>query len=162
MGKIVTGISGFCVALGVTTLHQQGVHGQFLIKKRHYWPKHVPEDFIDQYMMAKLLGMTETFVQELGGLSFFIHCTCDADYVTKIMSMHGVLEEIKIIRPDASLMGNGIHLSTPSHSAVTTIMGRIGSTMSTIVDMTLSDWRKRGGRNGDPTNNSLSCYRWRR
>jgi hypothetical protein len=91
--KVVTGNSGFCVALGVRALHQQGVYGQFLIKKRRYWPKHVPGDFINQYMMAKPFGTTETFVQELGGLHFFVHCTHDADYVTKIMSTHKVLQE---------------------------------------------------------------------
>jgi hypothetical protein len=48
----MTGNSGFCVALGMMALHQQGVHGQFLIKKRRYWPKHILGDYIDQYMMA--------------------------------------------------------------------------------------------------------------
>jgi hypothetical protein len=43
----------------------------------------------------KPLGHMETFIQELGGVRFFIHCTRDADYVTKIMSTHGVLEEIQ-------------------------------------------------------------------
>ncbi len=51
-GKVVTGDSGFCVAQGVLALHQHGVHGQFLIKKRRYCPKHVPGDYIDAYMMA--------------------------------------------------------------------------------------------------------------
>jgi hypothetical protein len=46
-------------------------------------------------MMAKPLGTTETFVQELGGLRFFVHCTRDADYITKIKSTHSVLEEIQ-------------------------------------------------------------------
>ena len=40
-GKVVSGDSGFCVAQGVTALHQHEVHGQFLIKMRRYWPKHV-------------------------------------------------------------------------------------------------------------------------
>ena len=48
-GKVVTGDSGFCVAEGVTALHKKGVYGQFLIKKRRYWPKHVPGDFIDAH-----------------------------------------------------------------------------------------------------------------
>ena len=52
--KVVTCDSGFCVALGVTALHQQGVHGQFLINKR-YWPKYVPGDYIAAYMMVKQL-----------------------------------------------------------------------------------------------------------
>ena len=94
-GKIVTGDSGFCVAVGVMALHQVGVHGQFLIKKRRYWPKHVPGDYIDSHMMEKPLGETELYVQELGGVRFFVHCTRDADYVTKIMSTHGVLQEIQ-------------------------------------------------------------------
>jgi hypothetical protein len=46
-------------------------------------------------MMAKQLVTKETVVQELGGLCFFVHCTRDADYVTKIMSRHGVFEEIQ-------------------------------------------------------------------
>jgi hypothetical protein len=84
------------VAHGVTTLlHQQGVYGQILIKKWCYWPKHVPGDYIDAYMMVKLLGMTERFVKELGGFRFFVHCTQDADSITKIMSTHGVFEEIQ-------------------------------------------------------------------
>ncbi len=52
-GKVVTGDSGFCVAEGVTTLHEKGVYGQFLIKKRRHWPKHVPGDFIDAHMAGK-------------------------------------------------------------------------------------------------------------
>ena len=72
-----------------------GVFGQFLIKKRKYWPAGVPGDYIDAHMNAKPLGHTESFVQEMEGKRFFIHCTKDADYVTKIMSTHGVLDEIQ-------------------------------------------------------------------
>ncbi len=74
-GKVLTGDSGFCVAQGVTALHQHRVHGQFLIKKWRYWPKHVPGDYNDAYMMVKPLGAMETFVQELGRIQFFAHCT---------------------------------------------------------------------------------------
>ena len=64
-GKVVTGDSGFCVTEGVTALHDRGVYGQFLIKKRRYWPKHVPGDLIDAHMAGKALGETKTYVQEL-------------------------------------------------------------------------------------------------
>ena len=94
-GKVVTGDSGFCVTKGVLALHDAGVFGQFLIKKRKYWPAGVPGDYIDAHMNAKPLGHTESFVQEMEGKRFFIHCTKDADYVTKIMSTHGVLDEIQ-------------------------------------------------------------------
>ncbi len=78
-----------------THTHQDGVHGQFLIQKHCYWLKHVLGDYIDAYMMTKPLGATETFVQELGELRIFVHCTGNVDYITKIMPAHGVLEQIK-------------------------------------------------------------------
>jgi hypothetical protein len=46
-------------------------------------------------MVTKPLGHTETFVQEMEGQQFLVHCTKDRDYVTKIMSPHGVLDEIQ-------------------------------------------------------------------
>ncbi len=66
-GKVVTGYSGFCVTKGVLALHDAGVFGQFLIKKRKYWPQSIPRDYIDNYMSSKPLGHTETFVQETKG-----------------------------------------------------------------------------------------------
>ena len=94
-GKVVTGDSGFCVTAGVMALHAHGVFGQFLIKKRRYWPQQVPGDQIDEYMKGKELGAVESFVQDLGGTPFYIHCCRDADYVTKIMSTHGTLDEVE-------------------------------------------------------------------
>jgi hypothetical protein len=92
-GKVVTGDSGFCVAEGVMALDAKGVYGQFLIKKRRYWPKHVPGDLIDGHMAGKPLGATESYVQDLDGKRFVVHCCRDADWTTKIMSSHGVLDE---------------------------------------------------------------------
>ena len=94
-GKMVTGDSGFCVAKAVMDLHAKGVYFQSLIKKRWYWPAQVPGDQIDAHMMTKGLGETETFVQSIEGVRFLVHCTRDSQYVTKIMSTHGLLEEIQ-------------------------------------------------------------------
>ena len=94
-GKVVTGNSGFCVTQGILDLHAIGVFGEFLIKKQRYWPKGVPGDYIDQHMSGKKLGATETFVKVLNGIQFYIHCTWDCDYVTKNISLHGVLDEIQ-------------------------------------------------------------------
>ncbi len=94
-GKVVTGDSGFCVKKGVTVLHQKGVFFQSLIKKCWYWPAQVPGDQIDAFMMTKRLGETHTFVQDLEGVRFYVHCTRDSNCVTKIMSTHGLLEEIQ-------------------------------------------------------------------
>ena len=73
-GKVVTGDSGFCMATGVTALNAKGVYGQFLIKKRRYWPKYVPGDQIDKHMRAKGLGETATYVQDVEGMRFLVHC----------------------------------------------------------------------------------------
>ena len=86
--KVVTGDSGFCITQGVLDLHSIGGFGQFLIKKQRYWPKVVPGDYIDQHMSGKALGATEMFVQVFNGIQFYIHCTCDHDCITKIMSLH--------------------------------------------------------------------------
>ena len=94
-GRVVTADSGFCVTNSVLALHSHGVYGQFLIKKRRYWPKGVPGDYIDGYMSNKPLGATESFVQDLQGTRFYVHCTKDRDYVTKIVSTHGLLDEIQ-------------------------------------------------------------------
>jgi hypothetical protein len=76
-------------------LHDASVFGQFLIKKRQHWPKKVPGDYINRYMSSKLLGHTKSFVQEINGKRFFVHCTRDRDYVTKMMLLHGVLDKIQ-------------------------------------------------------------------
>ncbi len=64
-GKVVTWNSGFCVTEGVTALHDRGVYGQFLIKKRRYRPEHVLGDMLDAHMAGKALGETNTYVQEI-------------------------------------------------------------------------------------------------
>ncbi len=92
-GKVVTGDSGFCVAEGMMALHEKGVYGQFLIKKRRYWPKHVPGELINAHMVGKSLGETKTYVQDIVGTRFLVHCCRDANWTKKIMSTHGVLDE---------------------------------------------------------------------
>ena len=43
-GKNVVLDSGFCVLQGLIELKKKGVYAHALIKKRQYWPKHVPGD----------------------------------------------------------------------------------------------------------------------
>ncbi len=64
-----------------------------MIKKQGYWPAQVPGNNIDAHMMTKRLGEMATFIQDLQGMPYYVHCTCNVDYVTKIMSLHGMLEE---------------------------------------------------------------------
>ncbi len=46
-------------------------------------------------MKGKALGAVESFVQDLGGRLFYFLCCRDADYITKIMSTHGTLDEVE-------------------------------------------------------------------
>ena len=94
-GKVVMGNSSFCIAMGVMPLEQFGVHGQFLVKKWKYWPNHVSGDYIEECMATKPLGHTETFIQVIEGKQFLVHGTKDWDYVTKIMSLHWILDKIQ-------------------------------------------------------------------
>eukprot|EP01082_Thalassiosira_pseudonana_P010906 g9889.t1 g9889 contig4:805493-806287(-) len=93
-GKIVTMDSGFCVSAGILALHDKGVYGQALIKKRgRYWPRGVPGDEINKHFEGKQIGEFECFVQEKEGKQFLIHCHKEDKYVCKVMLTHGRMEE---------------------------------------------------------------------
>ena len=94
-GKIVTMDSGFCVTAGILAMHDHGVFGQALIKKRgRYWPVHVPGDDFDAHFATMEIGNVNTLKQVIEGKSFLVHCQKDDGYVTKIMTTHGTLREI--------------------------------------------------------------------
>lgn len=91
-GKVVCMDSGFCVTAGILALHQVGVYGQALIKKRgRYWPKHVPGVQMEMEFFDKELGSGKTFVQTIENQKFLVHCHKDDRYVCKIMSTHGLM-----------------------------------------------------------------------
>ncbi|KAL7447907.1 hypothetical protein ACHAXS_000102 [Conticribra weissflogii] len=67
-----------------------------LIKKQgQYWPQSVPGDDIDTYFEGKELGETMLLEQEIEMIKFLIHCMMDKSYKTKLMSTHGMLNEIQ-------------------------------------------------------------------
>ena len=60
-GRVVTMDSGFCVTAGILALHDRGVFGQALVKKRgRYWAKGVPGDAINEHFKDNEIGSTET------------------------------------------------------------------------------------------------------
>lgn len=93
-GKQVCMDSGFCVSAGILAMHNHGVYGASLIKKRRYWPLKVPGDAIDDYMKDKELGYADTLEQDIDGTKFLIHCQNDDKYVTKIMATYGLINEV--------------------------------------------------------------------
>ncbi len=95
-GKIVTIDSGFCITVGIIAMHKHGVFGQAPIKKhRQYWRCHVPGNEIDNYFAEKELSSTMIYWQEITDIDFLIHCTRDENYITKMMSLHGILDKIQ-------------------------------------------------------------------
>ena len=94
-GRVVTMDSGFCVTAGILALHDHGVFGQALAKKRgRYWAKGVPGDAINEHFKDKEIGSTETFTQQMDGKELHVHCQKEDKYVTKIMSTHGLITDI--------------------------------------------------------------------
>ena len=68
-----------------------GVYAGALIKKRRYWPKHVPGDMIDARMATKEVGQTDSLYGKLDDVDYDIFCMKEPDYVMKIMSTYGGL-----------------------------------------------------------------------
>ena len=93
-GLVISMDSGFCVSVGIIVMHNFGVYGQSLIKKRRYWPKNVPSEAINTYFASKELGSAKTFRQVFDGKPFLVNCHKDDRYVTKIMGTHGLINEI--------------------------------------------------------------------
>ena len=58
-------------------------------------------------MDGKLLGFIKTLRQDMGGVPFNIHCTIDDRVVTKLMSTHGLLNEVPGYSNYRGKMGSG-------------------------------------------------------
>ena len=69
-GKVVILDSGFCVLQGLIELRKVGVFGSALIKKRRYWPKHVPGAEIDDHFKDKEIGERDSLQGTLDGVSY--------------------------------------------------------------------------------------------
>ena len=52
-GKVVSMDSGFCVSVGIIAMHNLGVYGQSLIKKRRCWTKNIPGDALLIHTLQK-------------------------------------------------------------------------------------------------------------
>ena len=92
-GKTVVLDSGFCVLQGLVELKKNGIYAHALIKKRRYWPKHVPGDAIVEHFNNKQVGETDAIRGELDGVPFYLYGMKEPDYVMQIMSTYGTLHE---------------------------------------------------------------------
>ena len=73
-----------------------------LIKKRHYWPKHVPGDKIIQHFDDKEVGDVDAIKGSYDRVPFHIHVLKEPDYVMMLMSTYGTLHSLEKSRNDIS------------------------------------------------------------
>ncbi|KAG7361811.1 transposase IS4 [Nitzschia inconspicua] len=90
-GMLVVLDSGFCVLQGLVELRKLGIFASAVIKKRRFWPKHVPGDMMDQHMSAKQVGDVDSLKGHLDGVPYDLFCMKDTDYTMKLMSTYGSL-----------------------------------------------------------------------
>ena len=90
-GKIVVLDSGFCVLQGLIALKKVGVFAHAVIKKRRYWPKHIPGDAIDERMADKAIGSVDCLKGVLDNEPYNVYCMKEPDYTMKLMATYGSL-----------------------------------------------------------------------
>ena len=85
--------SGFCVLQGLVELKKNSIYSHALIKKRRYWPKHVPGDAIIEDFNNKEVRETDAICGELDGVWFYLYGMKEPNYIMQIMLTYGTLHE---------------------------------------------------------------------
>ena len=88
-GRLVILDSGFCVLSGITQLKKRGVFASALIKRRRYWPKHVPGCAIQQRFNPKEVGSYEAIHGRLEEEDVHVFCFKEPNYTVMLMSSYG-------------------------------------------------------------------------
>jgi len=85
--------SGFCVMKAIVELRRNGLFGCALIKKRKYWPKHVPGDAMKAFFQQDgvQVGDFNAVTGRLDGIDYNIWAMKEPDYVMKMMTSGGPL-----------------------------------------------------------------------
>ena len=93
-GKIFVLDSGFCVLQGLIELKKRGCFAHALIKKRRYWPKHIPGDEIIAHFADKEIGDADAISGILEEVPFYIVGMKEPDYVMQIMTTYGTMKQL--------------------------------------------------------------------
>ena len=111
-GKVVVIYSDFCVLEGLISMVEKGVLGSTLIKKRRYWPKGVPEEYILRHMQNKEVGGMGAVKGSIIWKSYHIMAIKDLNYVVLTMTSYGKLENLEGLGIQRSYKGAGGYLVT--------------------------------------------------
>ena len=93
-GKLFVLDSGFCVLQALVELAKVGVFAHALVKKRQYWPKHVPGDEIIEHFKDKAVGYVDARQGNLDGIPFYLYGMKEPDYTMIIMATYGTLQQM--------------------------------------------------------------------
>ena len=93
-GKLFVLDSGFCVLQALVELAKVGVFAHALVKKRLYWPKHVPGDKIIEHFKDKAVGYVDARQGNLDGIPFYLYGMKEPDYTMIIMATYGTLQRM--------------------------------------------------------------------
>ena len=93
-GKIFVLESGFCVLQGLIELKKRGSFAHALIKKRRYWPKHIPGDDIIAHFADKEIGDADAISGILEEVPFYIVGMKEPDYIMQIMTTYGTMKQL--------------------------------------------------------------------
>ena len=100
-----------------------------VIRKRRYWPKHVPGPAIEAHFGSMKIGETDSIKGQLDGIPYDLFVMKDVDYTMKLMSTYGALiEDPKSEEKLRSVEGKTV--SFRSHTALSSGSGRIFSPLS--------------------------------
>ena len=93
-GCVVVLDSGFRVLQGIVELCKKGVFAAAQIKKRCYWPKHIPGEAIVSHFAAKDVGHIDALQGQLDGVPLHVLCMKEEDYMSMLMSTYGTQEQM--------------------------------------------------------------------
>ncbi len=96
MGKVGSIDSSFSVSKGIIAMREKAVLGHALIHPRGKgWPVLVLGKDIDKYFSNKQISYCEMLEQVVNEVKFFIHYQKEENYITKVVSCHGVLNWVE-------------------------------------------------------------------
>lgn len=95
--------SAFCVIEGLVDLALKGVYAVAVVKKRKYWPRHVPGDAIISYMKDKPVGELHVAQGKVNNVQINFNCVRHSRYTFILASTYGshniVGEPVKLWSP---------------------------------------------------------------
>ena len=93
--KVIIMDSGFFVLESLLEIKKKGVYGSAQIKKRHYWPKDVPGEFIKMSFADKDVGYVNALPGIMSGIPFHIVAMKEPEYVTMKMTTFGSMQVVQ-------------------------------------------------------------------